>query len=518
MKKHINYLLASVIVAFGGMMTSCDDDDNNMSRAVLVSTDVLEYPSDLAAPQEVVVTSDADWVAEYPEWITVTPSAGSAGQTTVEIAVRDNFKDNATGSPRSEYVIFKGRDLRSNYKLLVKQEGDKFRDLDITPIANVADVDDGVTLYVTDLTVAAVTKDGFVATDGSDNLYFAKPENPVSIGMKVSVMGDKKSENSGFPYMLAEKVTAGETVAAPTQTATDIKDVIGQAKSPTFVSYVGVLDGKQMKITDTKYTILVNDGPADIDMDEISGHLVAIEGYYMGVSSNEVLLVASKMEDRGIAEVVLFEDDFQWLEPWWTVGDGTGSPSDDPIALYSYNTNCTFQMQKCIVDGVSAYDAMLAKGYDFVYAGHPVAATEGSSAKDCTYLLAGYIKLCKTSYHAGLVLPSISGATAGKDVTLTFNWTPMMTSSNNFDGTTLQVIVENDGVEKRFDVPSHGLVNKKEWYWVKAEIVLKDAIVNENTKITIRQTDDQFPDSPNKDKGTTKRFFLDNIKVSQPVM
>ena len=67
----------------------------------------------------------------------------------------------------------------------------------------------------------------------------------------------------------------------------------------------------------------------------------------------------------------------------------------------------------------------------------------------------------------------------------------MRQGSGKVDPVNLIIIVENDGQETTFDVPTHGWENDHKLEWIRAEILLSGVTITKETKITIRQT--QWP-------------------------
>lgn len=513
MKKIFNYIVVALAAVACLSVASCKEDDDNMSRAVLASTDVLEYVSMSAAPQTITVTSDADWTSVASEWVSIVPASGKAGQTEVEISVADNIVGGAEGNPRKMKVEFKGRDLRSTYEVLVKQDGDKFRDLPVISLTDVNEAEDGTTLSVANVVVAKALKDGFVATDGTEYVYFANSSTPVAEGNTVAVMGDKGSFKTGIPFMNAERVTVGSNAQVPTSEALEPADVIGIYSKPVYMIARGTFDGSYLKIPNTKYSAVFEDMPAGMSTDDVKSHIIEAKGYYLGASSNEIHIAVAEITDLGMAEKVYFEDDFSWMEPWVAIGNGKGR-CEDQVGNQTSGGNCP-QLQSCLVDGVSAYDALLAKGYDFIF--RPSSAVSGThTAKECTYLMDSYLKINKTSYYAALVLPKLDGVQPNAELDLLFDWCPMITGSGNFDSTELVVIVKNGDTEEQVQILNHTLVNKQAMFWMHPVVSLKGYHIDENTRIIIRNSDKQWPkEDGSYATGDMFRWFVDNIKVRE---
>ena len=199
--KRIYLIIGALIAAMGCIFTSCSDDETSMSRAILASVDVLEYSTSPSGPQLITVTSDGDWTAEFPDWVTVSPTSGHAGRTEVEISVSENTREGLVDNPRKGNVVFKGRNLASNATVIVRQAGDKFRDpIDFT-IETALAADDETIVKIPSLTVLTITGTGFVATDGNINVYVANAPFSVTVGQKLTVVGEKLTNDMKIPYI-----------------------------------------------------------------------------------------------------------------------------------------------------------------------------------------------------------------------------------------------------------------------------------------------------------------------------
>lgn len=505
--KNLIYKLFVLLIFAGLSLTSCDDNETTMSRAVLGSIDVLEYSTESSDITIITITSDADWVAEAPDWIKVSPMSGSAGQTEVEISVTSNTDGNGECAPRQDYVVFKGRNLRSQYKLLVKQGGDKFRDLSVSSISDIENADDGVTVYAENLVVINVTEKGFVATDGSKYVYFTNPEKDIQAGTIVSVKGDKTSLAGGFPTVAAERMTIGSNAEVPVSEAIDIKDVIGQYNSPVLTTVNGTYNGDLIKIPETKYSLMLTDVPANVKLDDFKGHSVEVEGYYMGFSSNEVNIVVTKIIDKGIAEITYFEEDFEWLEPWAIAGSKENhKPAGSTVETDDLDAAAP-QIVACEVDGVSALQAMLDRGYEFKRT-----CNSSRVPGECIYLQKNYLKFGKTGYQGGIIFPTMETLGTGvEDVVVKFDWCTMRQGSGKMDPTKLVVIVRNGDIETQFPVAGHDLAKDDKLKWIKAEVTISGVKVDKNTRITVRNDDDQI------EANSANRWFMDNFKVTKPL-
>ena len=205
--------------------------------------------------------------------------------------------------------------------------------------------------------------------------------------------------------------------------------------------------------------------------------------------------MATDVEDNGLNEIVYFMENFEWLEPYSAAGSaGRSVETDDLSANAPALTSVT-------VDGVTAFDAVEKLGYKFIY---------DKNDNKRIYLQQNYLKFGKTGNHAGIILPPIDGVPEAKDnVTLSFDWCGMRQRSGKIDPVNLIVIFENGSDKVQIDIPELGWEDGHKLEWVRAEVSLKGITVNKDTKITITQTQWEV--------GTANRWFLDNIKISEPI-
>ena len=193
-----------------------------------------------------------------------------------------------------------------------------------------------------------------------------------------------------------------------------------------------------------------------------------------------------------------FEENFEWLDKWSDEG-GSDGPAGRTVEDDNLDASAP-QISTPKVDGVSALEALEAKGYQMLRV-----RAEGKKESECIYLQRNYLKFGKTSYQAGIVLPSIDGISAGEALNINFDWCPMRQGSGKLDPVNLIVEVTNGDVVQTFEVPTHGWENGHRLEWIHASVPLTGATVTKDTRITIKQ----------KEWGvsTANRWFLDNIKI-----
>lgn len=486
---------------------SCsDDDDSKLSEAVLASASTLNFDGNNAVGQIITVYADAEWIAEVPEWITISPASGN-GETDVTISVSDNMRDGALDNPRKAAVVFKGRTLASRSEVLVLQAGNKYRDVKEYKVADIAGLTDETVVSVPNITVMAITTEGFVATDeqNANNVYVLNNSAiEVNIGDKVSIMGSKYTNTQSLPYVDADKletISTGGTVTYPT--ATDITDNVDTYNpgSREFIVVSGVLNGSNIIVEDANNMVNITDAPASFGLAALNGHRVTVKGYFAGIATPVIRIMVTEVQDDGIAKVIYFTEDFEWLDPWSLIGDDKG-PAGRTVETDNLSANAP-QIGKPVSNGVSALDALLAKGYVLLRTN----ADDKPQDSECIYLQQNYLKFGKTKYQGGIVLPRIENIPDDVTAVLSFDWCPMRQGSGIIDPVDLIVIVENEGNEVKFYIPKSGFDTGQKLKWIKAEVKLTGVKITKDTKITIRQT--QWP------KASAHRWFLDNIEISK---
>ena len=212
---------------------------------------------------------------------------------------------------------------------------------------------------------------------------------------------------------------------------------------------------------------------------------------------------------------VYFEDDFEWFAPW-SEATGVHDWVNESETVKAESKNLGSVAEE---GGQTLYDALLAKGYTFVQAKHPATKYEDRDHKAVMYVQKHYLKMGLTGYHAGIVLPALKDVPANEELTVSFDWAPMRqgdpgAENRKYDPSELVVIVANGETEEQVAVPAHTLQAGDAMKWMHADVSLKGKTVNENTKITIRQIDSQFPYLKDEKASKVCRYFIDNIKVA----
>lgn len=526
MNKNIKYIFLSLFVAFGCIFTSCDDNETNLSRAVLASASVLEFNVLPVDPQIITVTSDGDWTVEAPDFVTVTPTSGYAGQTEVSIMISDNLREGTPDNPRKAYVMFKGRDMEGTAQVLVKQNGDKFRDPVDYSIDEMESALEETVVRLPGMICVAKTSIGMIVTDGDQYAYIQDLQIAPVVGNKYDIVGEKRFDPNRFSYVLGERMTDLGASSVPEKIPFDITETLDKTNGNKYqyVTVAGDLEGTTLKVKGATNKVSLIDGAPEANVASLDGHKVVVTGYFTGLTSPTVNIIPVSLEDKGLNEVIYFADDFEWIDPWAVAANAHDYVAEsETLAAESKN------ISQVNADGKKLIDELYDRGYDFVKAtgNRPKKVYDDRPFETRIYLQKNYLKFSLTGIEAGVILPKLKGVPDGVECELIFDWSPMRQGNpgaegRKYDETSLIVIVENGSEEVKISVPAHTLKAGDKHEWMHANIDLSDCTINDNTKITIRSCDEKWPnyklpaDDPN-DKGecAVNRWFFDNVKIRQ---
>lgn len=488
-------LFVALMLSFG----SCEEEQSTLSKAVLASASSLNFEGTGSTQQIITVYADADWLTEVPEWVTVSPASGS-GVMDVTISVSDNMRGGALDNPRKAVVVFKGSTLDSRAEVTILQAGDKYRDVKDYTVAELVALTDETVVSLPDVTVMAVTSAGFVVSDAQNthNVYVLG-DATVNKGDKVTILGEKSSNTQSLAILEADQT---EIISSGTVTYPEAKDVTNiidtyNATSREFIAVSGIMNGSNVSVSGANYTVSITDAPSSLDLEALNGHRVVVKGYFDGLAAPVIKILVAEIQDNGIAKDIYFFEDFEWLDPWSVVGNAGQTVETDNLSATAP------QIPTPKIDGVSALDALLEKGYEFL---RVTTKTPG----ECIYLQQNYLKFGKTSYQAGIILPKLTvDVPASATPVMSFDWCPMRQGSGTIDPVNLIVIITNGTSEVTFDVPEAGFESGHRLEWIRAQVDLSGVPITKETKITIRQTNWQI--------ATANRYFLDNIEISSVV-
>lgn len=491
----------------GFAFTACDDDDTPAAKAVLCSVFQLNYEATDPQSQEIKVVSDGEWHLEScSDWVSISPETGN-GTTFVTVTVTPNYENGVMQLPRRGEFTLKGGLKMSEAQVVILQAGDDYLGVASYSIAELAITPDESPVIMPDLTVAAELNNSLILTDGNMFLYAdSKPEGAVK-GAKGTFKGYKASDVIGAPYLQCQvfELKDNVTVTDPEpEVITSFKDY--QADGIRYVQIEGGhIDSGRLYIEEEPEAAIFVDTTSDFDLNAMQNKVVTVKGFYLGTQGSNVRVAGTEVEVLGNYQTVYFREDFEWLEPWSSQKPaGQTVETNDPDATaQQLGTN------KYTVDGkdVTTYQALLAQGYEFPITCHANRSPRKPEAQ--IYLQRNYLKFGLTGYYSGLTLKPIETIPAGEHVMMSFDWCSQRQGSGKWDPTKLVIVVKNGEEEVQFEVPEHDLVDGGAYHWINARIDLGTVLIDKDTKITIRNSDDQWPG----DSNGALRWFIDNIKI-----
>lgn len=242
-----------------------------------------------------------------------------------------------------------------------------------------------------------------------------------------------------------------------------------------------------------------------------SGALAAPNGGTCRIADNDdgkedagpVFEVTNAPEGGGIpAGTVVFEEDFEWLEPYATAANAPDDVTNNSVGS-SPNIFTTAALQPILAD-------LQAKGYGFIWGGKGLewSTAEPDSGNGRTlYLQKNYLKFGKSDYSSGLILPALTALTSAANVELTFDWCWCMTGGSKPDIMTLTAAVSGgESTELTSTQPTAEDQTKLEWQ--HASVTINGATAE--TRITLRPTNSDPYVSNTRGQN---RWYLDNIKI-----
>lgn len=202
------------------------------------------------------------------------------------------------------------------------------------------------------------------------------------------------------------------------------------------------------------------------------------------------------------AGTIVFEEDFEWLEPYATAANAPDDVTNNSVGS-SPNIFTTTALQPILAD-------LQTKGYGFIWGGKGLewSTAEPDSGNGRTlYLQKNYLKFGKSDYSSGLILPALSALTSAANVELTFDWCWCMTGGSKPDIMTLTAAVSGgESTELTSSQPTAEDQTKLEWQ--HASVTINGATAE--TRITLRPTNSDPYVSNTRGQN---RWYLDNIKI-----
>ena len=512
------YRSALAVVAGAVALTSCQPEESPLSRAILTSVSGLQFAAQNAEPQTITVYADAEWTVEAPEWVTVDKTEGNRTMD-VTISVGDNMRDGALDNPKKDTIVFRGYNLLAHAYVIVSQDGDKYRGVVPSTIADVLKMKDEDVVVLDDVAVVAVSSNGFVVNDGNESVFVLSSET-VTVGDCVDVWGSKGTMNEVPAVTICDNLKVERNFAVVYPLVNDITasiDTYAPAKLE-YVELTGSLEGANVTVEGAVRVgaLLAH---SSFDLAAINGHNVTVRGFSFGATASLVNIIPVEIVDLGVNEIIYFADDFEWFADLaLTEGAGDAVGTDDPGAtapnVWKMGTSGDF------------FSRFNERGYQYLYSKVGMTEFESGPAQEpnskvgkdgSLYIQSNYLKFGQTSYSGALRLPALSAIQGAANVQIEFDWCWQVTGAYKPDLMTLSVDATAgqfadtagptsaalESTQSTVDGDSHIV-------WQHVVIVLNGATAE--TVLTIRPTNAD-PDVQNPVRHQN-RWYLDNIKIT----
>ena len=448
----------------------------------------------------ITVYADANWVAEVPDWVTITPTEGK-GVVDVTVSVLDNLRDGAIDNPRTANLVFKGGTIASRATVVINQDGDKYRGVKNYNVGELSKLENGTAVIVTSAFVTALTDGGFIISDKqcSSSIYVSS-KTAVAIGDEVEIRGTKSTDSMNFSLIECDNVKVVANSAAVTYpNPKDITEIIDAYNASTyeFICVTGYFSGSTVTVSDkAKNTVSIINISQASQLAKLNGHMVTVTGFFAGLSETNIRLITTQVVDKGVLEVVYFSEDFEWLAPWAEASKAGRTRNDGSGSAPNIHT-------------VEALKTLCA---EFERRGSRLCVNRRPQPRLHTKQLPEIWQ----NVFSQVLLPSINNVPNGAKLQISFDWAPMVGGTRKFDPVEIVVVVTNGDNSVEYGPVGHTFQNEVDVLsWLHSDIVLENATITKSTKITIRTK--VWGESSSNNGGTKiyQRWFIDNIKITK---
>lgn len=300
-------LISASLLTVACVFSGCEKEKDDVAKAVLASTNALTFAGQDASEQIITVYSDATWTADVPDWIAINPESGT-GTTDVTISVSDNLRDGTLDNPRKAEVVFHGNTIASRATVVIRQDGDKFRDVKEISVSEATELNDEDVVIIKTSQVTAVTTNGIILSDGQSAIY-ATGDNleeflaPFKLGDNVEIWGSKGSESGLATITDINKLIFTEGEAPVYPEPVDITATLDSynSTSRTYIKANGVIKGNTVTVAGAE-TMRINILDADSQtIAELNNHDITLYGYFAGVAAPVVNIHLASVDDHGPA-------------------------------------------------------------------------------------------------------------------------------------------------------------------------------------------------------------------------
>lgn len=197
-------------------------------------------------------------------------------------------------------------------------------------------------------------------------------------------------------------------------------------------------------------------------------------------------------------EVVVFEEDFEWIAPWLNpaVVDNVGeNDHETSTPRYESITNGDVYLRNALWD----------KGYWF-YGIKKDGTNETALGAQSVYAAANYLKFGKTSVQAYMRFSGCEEIPADATAYIEFDWCPQRQGTGVFDPIRLEVYI--GAATKVLETKDHNFENGHKLEWIHEKAEFKGVTINTDTQFHIRPVEEYWG------VAGAHRYYLDNIKIS----
>ena len=501
---------AAVFASVAAVLCGCSEEKDPVAAAVQTKETFLTFEAKDAEPQVIDVYADGTWVSDVSEdWLEVSPETGDKNTKVTVTILKDNT--DASGklnAPREAILRFKGSSDERMGKVYVTQKGDNYFGIDEYTLTEAVALDADSKFKLPEATVMAVSKTGFVITDGKTTVY-AQGRHEVKPGDKVTVNGTVTMFGSLVGINADEvSVVSASEVTYPEATAVDKE--ISKLNTVKYIRLSATLVGTDLRLSDGTNCKLL-DPAIEMNLNELNVHKLELLGYYVGQLNKEASFIVCSFTDNGsdssMGQALPFKDDFSWLRPYIDA-------ANSKLAEANKISDCVGQVTSSADGCANLYTTLAGNGCDVIGELRRRGYTDLNPSYQSIYLQDAYFKFGKNKCQSGLTLPlfKIEGS---QDLRVSFRWCSQLQGSGDIDDTKMLIEISGKGeienAENKEGTISKSVAHKQkngEMFWQDAVFNIKGA--TNTTAITIRP--EQFG-TPDKQLSGYYRFYLDDISV-----
>lgn len=439
MKFNKIFRIALAFAAGASLFTSCEEENDSVAMAVQTKETFLTFDAKNAEPQVISVFADGTWNSDVSEdWLDINPKSGDKNTEVTVTILSDNI--DASGklnAPREAVITFRGSSSVRQGQVYVTQKGDNYLGVDEYTVTEAVKLDDEAKVKIPSATVMAVSKVGFVLSDGTTTVY-AEGAKDVKCGDKVSLNGSvaKLGEFVGIKADEVNVLSSGD-VEYPDPVVIET-GITAPFTAVTYVKAAGTVIGSLFRLADGNNCVIL-DPVKDIDLSAVNIHKVEILGYYVGNIDKQYSFVACSLTDKGedktVGKELPYRDDFSWLAPYIEMANSklpeANKISDCVGVVTSSSDGCANIYTTLASHGCDVLGQLRSRGY-----------TDLNPAFKTIYLQDAYFKFGANKKQSGLTLP-LFRLDGEQDIVVSFKWCSQMQGDGAIDKT--QLVLEIDG-------------------------------------------------------------------------